>query len=219
MSLLPHLEHETAAVPDAAVIWLHGLGADGHDFAPIVEQLRLPENLGIRFIFPHAPAIPVTVNGGYVMPAWYDIYELAIDRRIDSRQLLASAAKISEFISDQLKRGIASRRIVLAGFSQGGAVAFQASLSAEQPLGGLLAMSTYFATSDTIDLSAANQQLPIAIQHGCYDPVVPEHLARKAERLLLDRGYPVTFRSYPMEHGVCPEQITDISVWLQQILE
>ena len=218
MSILPHIEQETTATPDSAVIWLHGLGADGNDFAPIVPQLRLPTELGVRFIFPHAPSIPVTVNGGYVMPAWYDIFHMDIDRKIDTTQLLASAAAISLLIDREIGRGISSSRIVLAGFSQGGAVAYQTALSDSRPLAGLLAMSTYFATADTIELSRENRDLPIEIHHGSYDPVVPEQLGKKAEMLLADKGYPVRYRTYPMEHAVCPQQIGDIGDWLVELL-
>jgi len=218
MPLLPYVEHATASSPDAAVIWLHGLGADGHDFAPIVDQLRLPGSLGIRFLFPHAPAIPVTVNGGYVMPAWYDIYKLEIDWKVDHARLLDSAEAVGKLVEQQIEAGIRSDRIILAGFSQGGAVAYQLCLSSALPLGGLLAMSTYFATSDSITLSEANRSLPIEIHHGRFDPVVPERLGQMAEQFLASRGYAVRYRAYPMEHNVCPQQIADISGWLQAIL-
>lgn len=218
MSLLPAIEQETRSNPDAAVIWLHGLGADGHDFAPIVPELNLPETLAVRFIFPHAPAIPVTVNNGYVMPAWFDILEMDIDRKVDAAQLLVSAAAINRLIDRELERGIDSRRIILAGFSQGGAVAYQASLCHPQPLGGLIAMSTYFATSDSAVLSEANRDLPIEIQHGVYDPVVPQGLGVRAAEFLKDRGYNVAFRTYPMDHSVCPQQIGDIAAALQRFL-
>lgn len=218
MSFLPAIEQETRSNPDASVIWLHGLGADGHDFAPIVPELNLPTELGIRFIFPHAPAIPVTVNNGYIMPAWFDILEMDIDRKVDSVQLLGSAEAINRLVDRELERGIPSRRIILAGFSQGGAVVYQVSLSHSQPLGGLIAMSTYFATSDTIALSDANRSLPIEIQHGSYDPVVPPALGIRAAEFLKDRGYNVAFRTYPMDHSVCPLQIGDISAALQRFL-
>ena len=218
MSLLPAIEQETRSNPDAAVIWLHGLGADGHDFAPIVPELNLPEALAIRFIFPHAPAIPVTVNNGYVMPAWFDILEMDIDRKVDAAQLLVSAAAINRLIDRELERGIDSRRIILAGFSQGGAVAYQTSLCHPQPPGGLVAMSTYFATSDSAVLSEANRDLPIEIQHGVYDPVVPQALGVRAVEFLKDRGYNVAFRTYPMDHSVCPQQIGDIAAALQRFL-
>jgi phospholipase/carboxylesterase len=218
MSLLPAIEIETRPDPDSTVIWLHGLGADGNDFAPIVPALRLPADLGIRFIFPHAPSIPVTVNGGFVMPAWYDIFEMDIDRKIDVEGLMESAKAVTAFIDQEIKRGIDSRRIIIAGFSQGGAVAYQVVLSHEKPLGGLLAMSTYFASSDNIQLLDINKNIPIKIQHGEQDPVVPESLGKKATTLLIKLGYSVSYQSYPMEHAVCPEQIADISDWLQTTL-
>ena len=218
MPLLPAIELETRPTPDTTVIWLHGLGADGHDFAPIVPQLRLSEKAAIRFIFPHAPAMPVTVNGGYVMPAWYDILEMQIDRRVDSKGLLASAQAINAFIDRELERGIDSRRIVVAGFSQGGAVAYQVVLSHDKPLAGLLAMSTYLATAETLDYKAVNKSIPILIQHGEDDPIVPEQLGRKAATRLIKEGYRVSYRSYPMEHSVCPAQIVDIGMWLTTVL-
>jgi len=218
MKLLPAIEYETQPNPDASVIWLHGLGADGNDFAPIVPELRLPESLAIRFIFPHAPSIPVTVNGGFVMPAWYDILEMDIDRKVDTTQLMKSAAEIDGFVTRELKQNIQSKRIIIAGFSQGGAVAYQVALSHELPLAGLLAMSSYFATVDSINLSDSNKQIPIKIQHGTYDPVVPESLGQKATTQLIKLGYSVNYQNYPMEHAVCPQQISDISLWLQEIL-
>ena len=219
MALLPSIEIQTQDQPDAAVIWLHGLGADGNDFAPVVPELALPGDLKIRFIFPHAPKIPVTVNGGYVMPAWYDIREMQIDRRVDVEQLMGSARAISALIEREIERGIASRRILLAGFSQGGAVAYQAALTFPEPLGGLLAMSTYFATGDRIEPDAANEHLYIEIHHGLHDPVVPEHLGRKALKRLEELGYHPDYKTYPMEHGVCPEQLRDISRWIQKRLK
>ena len=218
MELLPAIEFETQPEPDASVIWLHGLGADGNDFAPIVPELRLPSSSAVRFIFPHAPSIPVTVNGGFVMPAWYDILEMEIDRKVDTAQLMKSASDIDSFITRELKRGIESNRIIIAGFSQGGAVAYQVALSSELQLGGLLAMSTYFATADSIQLSQENKKIPIKIQHGTHDPVVPESLGQKATTQLVKLGYSVNYQNYPMEHAVCPQQISDISLWLQQII-
>ena len=218
MEPLPAIVQETSANPDSAIIWLHGLGADGYDFAPIVPELRLPQQLAVRFIFPHAPSIPVTVNGGFVMPAWYDILEMEIDRQVDTEQLLVSARHISSFIDREIEKGIDSSRIIVAGFSQGGAVAYEAVLCYPKPLGGLLAMSTYLATEATIDPHEANRAVPIEIHHGLSDPVVPERLARGASKTLSSWGYLPTYRTYPMEHGVCPAQIRDISVWFQQLL-
>lgn len=218
MSLLPAIELETTPNPDSTVIWLHGLGADGNDFAPIVEELHLAAELAVRFIFPHAPTMPVTINGGAVMPAWYDIMAMDIDRKIDVAGLMRSAQAIHGFIERELVRGMSSTRIILAGFSQGGAVAYQVALSHDKPLGGLLAMSTYLATVDAGKSSAINKTMPIMIQHGLYDPVVPEQLGRKSMDQLTRQGYKPSYQTYPMEHSVCPEQIYDISQWLQAVL-
>jgi phospholipase/carboxylesterase len=218
MPLLPAIELETKAAPDSAVIWLHGLGADGNDFAPMVPHLNLPKTLAARFIFPHAPAIPVTVNGGYVMPAWYDILEMQIDRKVDVKGLLASARAINAFIDRELDRGVDSRRIVVAGFSQGGAVAYQVALGHDKPLGGLLAMSTYLATAESLDYRAVNKSIPILVQHGVDDPVVPEYLGKKAVTRLVKEGYRVAYKSYAMEHSVCPAQMVDIGKWLTEVL-
>ena len=218
MNLLPAIEQETNGNPDASIIWLHGLGADGNDFAPIVPELQLPEDMGIRFIFPHAPKMPVTVNGGYVMPAWYDIFEMEIERKVDTDGLMASAAAINAFVTKEIERGIDSRRIIIAGFSQGGAVAYQVALSRPEPLAGLLAMSSYFATSGVVELHEANKKIPIEIQHGIFDPVVPEYLGQDSLAFLTENGYVANYRTYRMQHGVCPEQIVDISSWLQGVL-
>lgn len=219
MALLPALELETGPNPEATVIWLHGLGADGHDFEPIVPELQLPASMSVRFIFPHAPQIPVTINGGYVMPAWYDILEMSIDRSVDTRQLLASADAVDAFIARERARGIASERIVIAGFSQGGAVAYECALRHPEPLGGLMALSTYFATESTVQAHPANQHLPILICHGTFDPVVPEVLGQRAQAELKRRGYEPTYHSYGMEHSVHPNEIRDISAWLQARFE
>jgi phospholipase/carboxylesterase len=217
MSPLPCIEIEPKAArpADAAVIWLHGLGADGHDFAPIVPELKLPASLAVRFIFPHAPTIPVTINGGMRMPAWYDILALDIDRQIDNSQLLASAAAVAALIEREVARGVDTRRIVLAGFSQGGAVALQTALAYPEPLAGLLAMSTYFATHDTIVPHAANRNLPILVLHGSHDPMVPELMAQRTVAALRELGYAPAYHSYPMAHEVCAREIADISTWLQ----
>ncbi|AJD50102.1 phospholipase/carboxylesterase family protein [Isoalcanivorax pacificus W11-5] len=221
MSLLSCVEIEPVSATTAAtasVIWLHGLGADGHDFEPIVPALALPDSLPVRFLFPHAPRIPVTINGGLVMPAWYDILEMNIDRRIDDAGLRASADQVTALIERERERGIPAERIVLAGFSQGGAVAYEVALRYPQRLAGLLAMSTYFATADSVHRHPANAALPIDIHHGTRDPVVPEVLGARAAERLGDLGYPVTLRRYEMEHEVCLEQVRDISQWLQQRL-
>lgn len=203
---------------DACVFILHGLGADGRDFETLVSALPLKPGLNVRFVLPHAPLLPVTVNGGMVMPAWYDIYEMNLDRSVDTAQLMASAEGIQALVREQIEHGIDSRRIILAGFSQGGAVAYQAALSFEAPLGGLLAMSTYFATAETITLAEANRELPVAVQHGTFDPVVSVALAQIAHQRLQELGYSVDYRTYLMAHAVCSEQINDIGEWLNTLL-
>jgi phospholipase/carboxylesterase len=212
------LEPRGGGEADACVFILHGLGADGGDFEPLVPALSLPEDARVRFVMPHAPRLPVTVNGGMVMPAWYDIKEMSLDRRVDEAQLRESAARIQGLVREQIARGIDSRRIIVAGFSQGGAVAYEAALSFESPLGGLLAMSTYFATADGIELSEANRGLPIEVHHGSFDPVVPEALGRAGYERVVELGYPANYRRYPMAHAVCPQQVADIGRWLGERL-
>lgn len=218
--LLPCVEreiHTDASTPaSASVIWLHGLGANGHDFAPVVPELGLPQSLALRFVFPHAPQIPVTMNGGMIMPAWYDILEMSLQRRVDLEQLLTSADRVRALVQRERERGIPLQRIVLAGFSQGGAVAYQTALTHPEPLAGLLAMSTYLANDPEPD--QANAALPISIQHGEFDPVVPETLGQQACQALQALGYTPDYRRYPMEHQVCLEQIRDIGSWLQKVL-
>jgi phospholipase/carboxylesterase len=218
MSYLPCVEIEPQGPANAVVIWLHGLGADGNDFVPVARQLTLSPTVATRFIFPHAPSIPVTINGGYVMPAWYDILEMSLERKVDLPQLRASAAAVVQLIEREITRGIDSQRIFLAGFSQGGAVVYEAALSYAKPLGGLLILSSYFASADTIELHPANQALPVLIQHGSFDPVVPEALGQRAYRQLLDKNYAVEYQSYPMEHSLCPPQIVAINHWLNERL-
>ena len=216
--LLPCIDIEPDLPARSTVILLHGLGADGNDFVPMVDELKLPAEMAVGFVFPNAPAIPVTINGGYVMPAWYDITEINIDRKIDAAQLIASAENIRLLIDRETDRGIPSERIVLAGFSQGGAVAYQTALTYMQPLAGLLCMSSYFATRETITPNSANRNLPVFICHGTQDPMVPERMGREAQRELTARGYEVEYQSYPMEHAVCAREIGDIARWLQRVL-
>jgi phospholipase/carboxylesterase len=221
MNYLPCVEVQSNPKIDvnAAVIWLHGLGSDGHDFAPIVPELKLPPTLNVRFIFPHAPSIPVTVNSGYIMPAWYDIIELTLDRRVDVQQLRASAAQVHALVEREIERGVPSDKIVIAGFSQGGAVAYEAALSYAKPLAGLLALSTYFATHDSVVINDANKDISVLIQHGTEDGVVPELLGQRAARQLEVFGIVAEYEIYPMEHTVCAAQVADISEWLQKRLQ
>jgi len=218
MQLLPHIEIESRSPADASVIWLHGLGADGHDFEPIVPELGLPADAAIRFIFPHAPSIPVTVNAGYVMPAWYDILDISIDRKVDVAQLMRSAEAIQMLVDREVERGVDSTRIVVAGFSQGGAVATQAALTYPARLAGLLGLSTYFATADSIRPNPVNAGLPVKICHGTDDPMVPESIGRKGYEKLREMGYEAEYRTYPIEHSVCQEEIADIALWLRKVL-
>lgn len=215
MNYLPCEIVNTGAKQDAAVIWLHGLGASGHDFVPIVPELRLPADLGVRFIFPNAPSIPVTINGGVVMPAWYDILAMSLEREIDEKQIMSSSAAIKALIEREIKAGIASERIVLAGFSQGGAVVYQTALSYDKPLAGLMTMSTYFATHKTIEFNAANKNIPIFISHGTQDMMVPEVLGSAAKEITTGMGLQPVYKTYPMEHSVHPQQVVDIAQWLQ----
>jgi len=218
MNYLPCVEIEPSSTADAAVIWLHGLGADGHDFEPIVPELKLDGSAAIRFVFPHAPARPVTVNGGFVMPAWYDILDINIDRRVDIDQLMESAEAVRLLVDREMERGIDSRRIVLAGFSQGGAVAIQTALTYPHRLAGLLGLSTYFATCDRIQPEAVNEDIPVQLCHGTADPVVPERIGREGFEKLREMGYQAEYQTYPMEHAVCMEEIADVSSWFQDIL-
>jgi phospholipase/carboxylesterase len=218
MPYLPCEIIETQANADAAVIWLHGLGASGHDFVPIIPELHLPANMAVRFIFPHAPIIPVTINGGMEMPAWYDILSMEMGRKIDTRQIMSSAKAVIDLVEREIARGIPSTRIVLAGFSQGGAVVYEAALGYHQPLAGLLAMSTYFASHETLQPAEANQQIAIKMYHGSNDPVVPELMAQQALTALQQLGHKPVYKTYPMEHEVHPQQIVDIAHDLQQLL-
>ncbi|KPQ20400.1 MULTISPECIES: alpha/beta hydrolase [unclassified Halomonas] len=212
------IEPKSGKPADACVFILHGLGADGHDFEPLVPALGLPASAKVRFIMPHAPRLAVTINGGMVMPAWYDILAMDLGRRVDEVQLKVAAKRIQALIQEQIDQGIDSQRIIVAGFSQGGAVAYHAALSFPQPLGGLLAMSSYFATADSIALAEANRQIPIEVQHGSFDPIVPESLGKSGAERLTGMGYAVNYRQYPMAHSLCPQQVSDISKWLTQRL-
>ncbi len=218
MNYLPCIEIEPNQTAKSAVIWLHGLGASGDDFAPIVPHLQLPENLATRFIFPHAPSRPVTINGGMVMPAWYDILSMDIDRKIDNAQIVESAQQVTALIEREIERGVPADKIVLAGFSQGGAVAYQAALEFDQSLAGLMTLSTYFATHDTVNVHSANAALTIFVSHGTQDPVVPEELGQKAVSHLEDKGFSPVYKTYPMQHEVNLEQIQDIGAWLTERL-
>ena len=213
------VEHNPLNKPiDRAVIWLHGLGASGHDFEPVVPQLGLNSDMAVRFIFPHAPNRPVTINGGMVMPSWYDIFEMSLDRKVDIAQIEQSSQQIKDLISREIERGVKPEHIVIAGFSQGGAVAYHLALGYPQRLAGLMTLSTYLATNEQINYSAANKEIPILIEHGTHDPVVPVALGEQASKTLSAKGYNVEYITYPMAHQVCMPQIQGIGVWLNKVL-
>lgn len=204
----------------ASVIWLHGLGADGHDFEPIVAELGEAATRNVRYVFPHAPRMAVTINGGMEMRAWYDIVDTDLANRADEAGVRASAGIVETLIEKELAKGLASTRIVLAGFSQGGAIALHAGLRYPKPLAGILALSTYLPLQDTLGSEAdeANRSIPIFLAHGSQDPVIPLQLSERSRQLLASQGYRMQCHTYPMPHSVCPEEIRDISIWLEQIL-
>jgi phospholipase/carboxylesterase len=208
---------ETGARPAASIIWLHGLGADGHDFEPIVPELRLAEP--VRFIFPHAPVRAVTVNQGMRMRAWYDIFQFGGGRE-DEAGIRASQGLVEEIISSEVLKGIKPEKIVLAGFSQGGAIALQTALRHPQRLAGVLALSTYLPIQEKLadEASAPNREAPIFMAHGLYDDIIPLARAERSRDALAKAGYKVEWRTYPMPHSVCPEEIRDIAGFLVRIL-
>jgi phospholipase/carboxylesterase len=216
--LLAAIEIETGKNPTASIIWLHGLGADGNDFAPIVPELRLPKT-AIRFVFPHAPVQPVTINGGMRMRAWYDIADGAI-RREDERGVRASQVLIENLIVREKERGTKAERLVLAGFSQGGAIALQTGLRHPERIAGIMALSTYVPVGEKLssEASTANRDVPIFMAHGSYDPIIPLVRAEQSRKLLESLGYPVEWREYGMPHSVCPEELADVGAWLGKVL-
>ncbi|MDS4014222.1 MAG: dienelactone hydrolase family protein [Candidatus Accumulibacter sp.] len=220
-SLLPTVEHSTGETPHFSVIWLHGLGADGHDFEPIVEEFDLDRLPPIRFIFPHAPMRAVTINGGYVMRAWYDVVspDFAPGRE-EAEGVRQSTAQIEALLARENERGIPAERIVLAGFSQGGAVALHAGLRHAQRLAGVLALSCYLPLADTLadEAHASNRQVPLFMAHGRNDPVVPYDYGKRSAKLLKAEGYPVEWYAYDSEHTVCVEELGDIESWLHRIV-
>lgn len=215
--MLDAIELETGRHPAASVIWMHGLGADGHDFEPIVAELGLPETLALRFVFPHAPKRPVTINRGYVMRAWYDV---AGDRSEDAAGIRASQARVETLIAREKARGFPAARIVLAGFSQGGAMALQTGLRHPERLAGIVALSCYLPLGDTFaaEASPANHDVPIFMAHGTDDPVIPLGRARRSRDKLADLGYRVTWREYPMPHSVCSAEVEDLAAWFAGVL-
>lgn len=208
---------ETGPEPNHAVIWLHGLGADGHDFEPIVPHLTSASRRPVRFVFPHAPTRPVTINGGMAMRAWYDILGMEIDRDQDRAGIAASVAAIDGLLDLQLDRGIPAENIILAGFSQGGAIALRCGLARSSQPGGIVALSTYLLDGDTLDQWAAAdaREIPIFMGHGTQDPVVPLGLGQASADRLSQAGFKVAWQTWPMPHAVCPEEIGAIDQWLE----
>ena len=215
-NLIPHLELNTGADPKGTVIWMHGLGADCWDFVPVVKELGVPPDLLLRFIFPQAPSRPITINGGHVMPGWYDIAMTELQRTADEAGIRVSQLAIDWLIERELSRGIAAENIVLAGFSQGGAIALQCALRSKHKLGGVMALSTYLTLADSLgaERTLTNAGIPILMAHGTDDPVVPLSLARTSKATLESHGYQVQWREYPMQHAVCGPEIEDIAAWL-----
>jgi len=213
------VEIATGAEPAGTVIWLHGLGADGWDFVPVVRELPLPESLTLRFVFPHAPERPVTINNGFVMRAWYDIAMNDIARLPDERGIRESQAEVERLIARERSRGVESARIVLAGFSQGGAIALQAGLRHANRLGGIVALSTYLTLQESLaaEAAAANRATPIFMAHGTDDPIVPPALAESSAAALRAQGYEVEWHTWPMPHAVCGEEIQAIAEFLARI--
>lgn len=220
---LETIELETTPNPTAAVIWMHGLGADGNDFVPIVNELDLAGAPGIRFIFPHAPTRPVTINNGYVMRAWYDIAFGDLEgktRKADEKGVRESQEQIGQLIAREMSRGIATGKIVLAGFSQGGAIALHTGLRYPEKLAGVMALSTYMPLADsfTAEAAPANAKTSVFMAHGTQDPVVPYAMGRDSRDLLQQAGYAIEWQEYPMQHSVCLEEVTDIGRWLTGVL-
>lgn len=218
------IETEVGTAPDSSVIWLHGLGADGHDFEPVVPELRLAGRLDVRFVFPHAPERPVTINGGMVMRAWYDILTLERSGPQDEAGILESGRLLARLIEREHQRGTDYRRIVVAGFSQGGAIALHTALRFGHRLAGAMVLSSYLPLADSFvrtvasDDEAPSRGLPVFMAHGSFDPVLPLELGSASRKLLEQAGYPVAWQEYPMAHSVCPQEIAAIRGWLLSVL-
>jgi phospholipase/carboxylesterase len=213
---LQAIEIETAPNPRHAVIWLHGLGADGHDFEPIVPELVDRSWPPLRFVFPHAPVRPITINGGMAMRAWYDISGMEIAQRQDETGIRASIRLLGELIEREVARGVAAKNILIAGFSQGGAIVLAGGVRYPQRLGGIIALSTYLPLAEKTDAEAdhANRDVPVFMAHGMLDPTIPHALGEMSRDYLAQRGYPIDWHAYPMAHQVCAEEIADLRNWM-----
>ena len=214
---LPYVDVNPQQAYESVVIWLHGLGDSGNGFAPIVPELKLPADHKIRFVFPHAPIRPITINNGMQMRAWYDIKSLDFNSRADLQGVEESTEQVRQLIEDEINKGIPADKIVLAGFSQGGVVAYHLGLQFEQTLAGILTLSTYMCEAETLAQRAsdANKQTPIMVGHGQQDEVVPMYMGQAAYNVLKQNGYQATWHEYPMQHNVCLQELDDISAWIQ----
>lgn len=218
---LEFLEVQPDGAPDATVIWLHGLGDDGYGFRPITAELKLPPGMKIRFVFPHAPLRAITINGGLLMRGWYDIRSAELLADQDEEGIRRSEESLRGLIEDERARGMETGRIILAGFSQGGAIVLQTALRHPEPLGGIIALSCYLPLAAALEQEAdpSNRKTPIFMAHGDYDPIIPSAAGRASLEKLRALGYEVEWRTYPMEHSVCLEEIDDLSAWLKKVLE
>lgn len=217
MALPDCIEVTTGENPVGSVIWLHGLGADGHDFEPIVPELHLPAELPLRFVFPHAPVRPVTINGGMAMRAWYDIISLDAEGRADAAGVHESTAILEELIAREIERGITADKIVIAGFSMGGAIAINTALHTKENLAGMMALSTYLPLPSEVEGSEGSRDLPVFMAHGSFDPMLPMQWGKLSAERLSETGFTVEWHEYPMVHAVSPEEIRDIREWLIRI--
>ena len=217
MTLPECVEVTTGENPVGSVIWLHGLGADGHDFEPIVPELRLPSDMPLRFVFPHAPVRPVTINGGMHMRAWYDIVSLDAEGRADAAGVRESTALLEGLIEREIERGIPEDRIVIAGFSMGGAIVINKTLTTHRKLAGVMALSTYLPIPGEVDTSTSSRDLPVFMGHGTFDPMVQYPWGKSTAERLTEAGFSIEWHDYPMAHAVCPQEIDDISAWLLRI--
>ena len=220
-ALLPSVEIAAKGEHKATIIWLHGLGDSGNGFAPIAPELKLPDDLGVKFIFPHAPIRPVTINNGMEMRAWYDIKSLDMESRADVEGVIESSSAVQKLIENEIESGIDSKNILLVGFSQGGVIALHLGTRFNKPLAGIIAMSTYMCAPDSLQLqkSEENQNTPVLFAHGQQDEVVPLFLGNAAYQVMLNNGYDVTWKEYVMQHNVCMPEVNDISEFIQGVLK
>lgn len=216
MKILTSIKIEPKQPPIASIIWLHGLGANGNDFEPFIQELQIPEEIPIRFILPNAPNRPVTVNDGISMPAWYDIVDVSLDKKVDKENIKISSEQITTLIELEIEKGIPSHKILLAGFSQGGVIALYTGLRYSKPLAGIMALSTYLAPQENLEseISPANSSIPIFMAHGTLDPIVPLSVAENSKTKLMSLNYSVDWKTYPMAHSVCLQEGLDIRNWL-----